>query len=94
MKLALRSPDIQLRHDIVLPGAWAGERIGVMLEGGVVGSLQTINRVDPNTWHMRWRRSGSPFDGRTFELSRMISTIHALGRQADWHCRLALVDRE
>jgi len=94
MKLTLRSPDIQRRHDIVVPGAWAGEMIDVMLEGGALGRLQTIYRVDPNTWHMRWRRSGSPLDGRTFELARMISTIHALGRQPDWNCRLALVDRE
>lgn len=92
MKLTLRSRDIQHRHDITMPGAWAGETIDVALEGGFQGRLETVKQVDAYTWHLRWLCQGSPVDGRTFELAQMISTFHGLSQQPDWNCRLALVD--
>ncbi|WP_127079284.1 hypothetical protein [Rhodomicrobium lacus] len=92
MKLKLRSSDIQHRHDITLPGAWTGETIDVALEGGLRGNLETIMQTDANTWHLRWLCEESSLNGRTFELARMISTIHGPHQQPDWNCRLLLAD--
>lgn len=92
MTLALGSSDIQSRHDIVMPGAWTGENLDVTLFGTARGTLIAVRQVDPNTWHMRWSRSDSPLDGRTFELARMISTFHVRGQLPDWNCRLSLVE--
>jgi hypothetical protein len=96
-KLKLHNSDVQKRTDrLLIPNAWqldSGTQLLAELRDGATGILVVIKRIDPNTWHLRWVREGSPYDGRTFELARMLQTIAAPGR-GDWECRLMLVEQE
>jgi hypothetical protein len=65
--------DIQPSNAFGMPGSWdlkTGMRLAVNLKDSVTGELVVADEYKPGCWHATWRRDGSPYDGRTFEIGK------------------------
>ena len=54
-------------------GSWdlkTGMRLAVNLKDSGTGELVVADEYKPGCWHATWRRDGSPYDGRTFEIGK------------------------